>query len=227
MAGKLTKVNLNDYKPLRDVIFNTIREAIIVGELKPGERLMEVQLAEKMGVSRTPVREAIRKLELEGLVEMLPRKGAHVADLSVKDIMNVLEVRSTLDGLASTLSAERITDEELKELRHVQQQFANYVEKDNLQGIIKKDVEFHDIIYRSSRNDKLMQIINNLREQAQRFRVVYLKDYSNPKDINEEHAEIIEAIAARNVVAAQQAAQKHIKAQETAIIKSIKRNDLG
>jgi DNA-binding GntR family transcriptional regulator len=153
MAGKLTKVNLNDYKPLRDVIFNTIREAIIVGELKPGERLMEVQLAEKMGVSRTPVREAIRKLELEGLVEMLPRKGAHVADLSVKDIMNVLEVRSTLDGLASTLSAERITDEELKELRHVQQQFANYVEKDNLQGIIKKDVEFHDIIYRSSRND--------------------------------------------------------------------------
>lgn len=226
MAGKLTKVNLNDYKPLRDVIFNTIREAIIVGELKPGERLMEVQLAEKMGVSRTPVREAIRKLELEGLVEMLPRKGAHVADLSVKDIMNVLEVRSTLDGLASTLSAERITDEELKELKHVQQQFANYVEKDNLQGIIKKDVEFHDIIYRSSRNDKLMQIINNLREQAQRFRVVYLKDYSNPKDIIQEHDEIISAIAARNVEAAQLAAQKHIKAQETAIIKSIKRNEL-
>jgi len=95
MAGKLSKVNLNDYKPLRDVIFDTLREAIIVGELKPGQRLMEVQLAEKMGVSRTPVREAIRKLELEGLVEMLPRKGAHVADLSVKDIMDVLEVRAT------------------------------------------------------------------------------------------------------------------------------------
>jgi DNA-binding GntR family transcriptional regulator len=74
MAGKLTKVNLNDYKPLRDVIFDTLREAIIVGELKPGERLMEVQLAQKMGVSRTPVREAIRKLELEGLVEMLPER---------------------------------------------------------------------------------------------------------------------------------------------------------
>ena len=112
MAGKLSKVNLNDYKPLRDVIFDTLREAIIVGELKPGQRLMEVQLAEKMGVSRTPVREAIRKLELEGLVEMLPRKGAHVAELSVKDIMDVLEVRATLDGLATSLSATRITDDE-------------------------------------------------------------------------------------------------------------------
>ena len=64
MAGKLSKINLNDYKPLREVVFNTLKEAIISGELKPGERLMEVKLAEKMGVSRTPVREAIRKLEL-------------------------------------------------------------------------------------------------------------------------------------------------------------------
>jgi DNA-binding GntR family transcriptional regulator len=180
-----------------------------------------------MGVSRTPVREAIRKLELEGLVEMLPRKGAHVADLSVKDIMDVLEVRSTLDGLASALSAARITDEELKELKHVQSQFANYVEKDNFQGTVKKDVEFHDIIYRSCRNDKLIQIINNLREQAQRFRVVYLKDYSNPKDIVTEHAEIIEAITGRDAAAAQVTAQKHIKNQEVAIIKSIKKNQLG
>ncbi len=224
MAGKLSKVNLNDYKPLREVIFNTLREAIIVGELKPGERLMEVQLAEKMGVSRTPVREAIRKLELEGLVSMVPRKGAHVADLSVKDIMDVLEVRATLDGLATMLSANRITDEEFKELKHVHGQFANYVEKDNLQGSIKKDVEFHDIIYRSSRNDKLIQIANNLREQVQRFRVIYLKDYSSPKDIVREHAEIIDAILKKDPEASRRVAQKHIKNQEETIIKAIKRN---
>lgn len=224
MAGKLSKINLNDYKPLREVIFNTLREAIIVGELKPGERLMEVQLAEKMGVSRTPVREAIRKLELEGLVEMLPRKGAHVADLSVKDIMDVLEVRSTLDGLASSLSATRITEDEVKELKHVQGQFINYVEKDNLQGSIKKDVEFHDIIYRSSRNDKLIQITSNLREQIQRFRVIYIKDYSSTRELIREHAEIVDAIAGRDPEAAQRAAQKHIKNQEDAIIKAIKAN---
>ncbi len=226
MAGKLSKINLNDYKPLRELIFNTLREAIIVGELKPGERLMEVQLADKMGVSRTPVREAIRKLELEGLVEMLPRKGAHVADLSVKDIMDVLEVRSTLDGLASSLSAARITEEEVKELKHVQSQFINYVEKDNLQGSIKKDVEFHDIIYRSSRNDKLMQITSNLREQIQRFRVIYIKDYSSTRDLIKEHSEIFDAISGRDSEAARRAAQKHIKNQEDTIIKAIKASDM-
>jgi DNA-binding GntR family transcriptional regulator len=226
MTGKLSKVNLNDYKPLREVIFNTLRKAIIIGELKPGERLMEVQLAEKMGVSRTPVREAIRKLELEGLVDMLPRKGAHVADLSVKDIMDVLEVRSTLDGLASSLSALRITDEELKELKHVQSQFVNYVEKDNLQGSIKKDVEFHDIIYRSSRNEKLIQITNNLREQVHRFRVIYLKDYSSSRELIREHMDICEAIIGRDSEAAQKFAQKHIKNQEDTIIAAIKRSSI-
>lgn len=225
MAGKLSKVNLNDYKPLRDVIFDTLREAIIVGELKPGQRLMEVQLAEKMGVSRTPVREAIRKLELEGLVEMLPRKGAHVAELSVKDIMDVLEVRATLDGLATSLSATRITDDEKKELRHLLDQFINYVEKENLQGSIKKDVEFHDVIYRSSRNDKLIQISNNLREQIQRFRIVYIKDYSNSRELIREHTEIYEAIIAGNPETAMEAARRHIKNQEETIIRSLKRNE--
>ncbi len=226
MAGKLSKVNLNDYKPLREVIFNTLREAIIVGELRPGERLMEVQLADKMGVSRTPVREAIRKLELEGLVNMVPRKGAQVADLSVKDIMNVLEVRASLDGLATALSAQRITDDEIKELKHVLSQFINNVEKENLPGIIKKDVEFHDIIYRSSRNEKLIQISNNLREQVHRFRVIYLKDYISTKDIMNEHMEIYDAIASKDPQEALGLAQKHIKNQEVTIVNSIKKNNL-
>jgi len=226
MARKLSKMNLNDYKPLREVIFNTLREAIIVGELKPGERLMEVQLAEKMGVSRTPVREAIRKLELEGLVNMIPRKGAHVADLSVKDIIDVLEVRAALDGLATALAAEKITEQELKDLNNVQMQFINYVDKDNIQGAIKKDVEFHDIIYRCSRNDKLLQISSNLREQVQRFRVIYIKDYGNMRGIINEHAEIYEALVERDPEAARKAAQKHIYIQQQTIINSINKNKM-
>jgi len=222
MASKLSKVNLNDYKPLREVIFDTLREAIITGELKPGERLMEVKLAEKMGVSRTPVREAIRMLELEGLVDMLPRKGAHVAELSVKDIMDVLEVRAAMDSLATRLAAERITDDEIKELRQIQAQFINYVEKNNLQGSIKKDVEFHELIYRASRNDRLLQINNNLREQVQRFRVIYIKDYSSPKNLIKEHEDICDAISARNSDMAQECAKIHINNQEKVIIKAIK-----
>jgi DNA-binding GntR family transcriptional regulator len=226
MRKKLSRVNFNDYKPLREVIFSTLREAIIIGELKPGERLMEVHLAEKMGVSRTPVREAIRKLELEGLVDMIPRKGAHVADLSIKDIMDVLEVRASLDALATSLAAERIQDDELKELNNVQMQFANYVERDNLQGSIKKDVEFHDIIYNSSRNDKLIQISSNLREQVQRFRVIYLKDFSSSKTLIKEHMDIYDAIRGRLPETAQKVAHRHIKNQEDTIIKAIKKNDV-
>ena len=226
MAGKLGRVKLSDYKPLREVIFTTLREAIIMGELKPGERLMEVQLAQKMGVSRTPVREAIRKLELEGFVNMIPRKGAHVAKLSVKDIMDVLEVRASLDGLATSLAAERITEDELKELKHVQNQFDNYVEKDNLPGIIKKDVEFHDIIYNASKNDRLIQIVNNLREQVYRFRVIYLKDFSSTKEVIREHMEIYRAIMHKDPNAAREAAERHIRNQEIMITDAIKKNNL-
>lgn len=227
MSRKLAKINLNDYKPLREVIFTTLRDAIIVGELRPGERLMEVKLAEKMGVSRTPVREAIRKLELEGLVDMIPRKGAHVADLSVKDIVDVLEVRASLDGLAALLAAERITDEEIDELNHVNSQFLSFLQKENLQGSIKKDVEFHEIIYRSSRNEKLIQIVSNLREQVQRFRVIYLKDYVNPKELEKEHKDIIDAICSKDSDLSRRVAQNHIKSQQESIINAIKRSNLS
>lgn len=226
MAGKLGKVNLNDYKPLREVIFSTLREAIIMGELIPGQRLMEVQLAEKMGVSRTPVREAIRKLELEGLVVMIPRKGAHVAKLTEKDIIDVLEVRAALDSLATSLAAERITDDEIKTLKHVQAQFENYIIKDNLQGIIKKDIEFHECIYGAAKNDKLTQISNNLREQVYRFRVIYLKDYSSNDDLIKEHNNIYNAIVNRDVAMAVESAKQHIKIQESVIINAIKNSDL-
>ncbi|TYQ14811.1 UNVERIFIED_CONTAM: DNA-binding GntR family transcriptional regulator [Acetivibrio alkalicellulosi] len=222
MAGKLSKVNFNDYKPLREVIFNTLREAIIAGELKPGERLMEVKLADKMGVSRTPVREAIRKLELEGLVEMIPRKGAHVAELSVKNIMDVLEVRASLDGLATSLAADRISSEGIKDLEQVLMQFVSYAEKDNLQGTIKKDVEFHDLIYGASGNDKLIDITSKLREQVHRFRVIYLKDYSSHKDLIEEHKFIYLAISKRDRELAKEYAQKHINKQAEIIINALK-----
>ena len=110
-------VDMNEYLPLRDVVFNTLRKAILKGELKPGERLMEIALAERLGVSRTPVREAMRKLELEGLVVMIPRRGAQVANITEKDLNDVLEVRRALDALGAELACERITGEEIRELK--------------------------------------------------------------------------------------------------------------
>ena len=117
------KVNMNEYLPLRDVVFNTLRQAILRGELKPGERLMEIQLANKLGVSRTPIREAIRKLELEGLVLMIPRKGAEVAEITEKNMRDVLEVRKALEELAVQLACEKITAEEIEEMKKERRSF--------------------------------------------------------------------------------------------------------
>ena len=104
------EMQMDEYLPLRDVVFNTLRRAILKGELKPGERLMEITLGNQLGVSRTPIREAIRKLELEGLVVMAPRKGAKVASITERDLNDVLEVRKGMEVLAISLACERITE---------------------------------------------------------------------------------------------------------------------
>ena len=225
MPKKFTKVQFNDYKPLRDVIFDTIRQAITTGELKPGERLMEVTLARKMGVSRTPVREAIRRLELEGLIKMTPRRGAYVANLTIKDIIDVLEIRASLDSLATALSAKRATQNDVKELKQIHSQFEKVVKAENLQGSIKRDVEFHEVIYRSSGNEKLIRISNNLREQFHRFRVIFLKDLVSPKELIKEHLNILEAIEKKNSDLAAKQAKTHVENQKEVIIKAMKEKE--
>ena len=110
-------VSMDEFLPLRDVVFKTLRRGILTGELKPGERLMEIHLANRLGVSRTPIREAIRKLELEGLVTMIPRRGAEVANITEKNLKDVLEVRQALESLAIELACERITPENKEALR--------------------------------------------------------------------------------------------------------------
>ena len=121
------EVNMDEYLPLRDVVFKTLRQAILKGELEPGERLMEIQLAERLGVSRTPIREAIRKLELEGLVLMIPRKGAEVARISESNLRDVLEVRRSLEELAIDLACQRMTGEELDALRATEDAFVRAI----------------------------------------------------------------------------------------------------
>lgn len=143
--------NENDYLPLRDVVFNTLRTSILTGELKPGERLMEIHLADKLGVSRTPIREAIRKLELEGLVTMIPRRGAEVAQITEKNLRDVLEVRRALDALAVELACERITEDELAELKKACENFELETKRGNANQVAQADVELHDIILKAER----------------------------------------------------------------------------
>jgi len=224
---KLSPVKLESYKPLREIVFETMREAIIKGQLKPAERLMEVQLAEEMGVSRTPVREAIRKLELEGFVVMVPRKGAYVAGISTRDITEVFEIRAALESVASGLAAERITEEELEELERLLVKVAECAKKGDVDKVIKYDTDFHDCLYKASRNNRLVQIISNLREQIQRFRKTSLASPGRLKDTLKEHQRIVEAISERNVQLAHDLALEHIESAENSMLEALEKQGLA
>lgn len=216
------EVTMNEYLPLRDVVFNTLRQAILRGELKPGERLMEIQLANKLGVSRTPIREAIRKLELEGLVLMIPRKGAEVAEITEKSLRDVLEVRRALEELAVQLVCEKITQEQIEELKVAAKEFENTLKDGDITKIAEADVRFHDVIYMATDNQKLILLLNNLREQMYRFRVEYLKRKEVHPQLIAEHEEIIEMIEKREKGTAIKVVCEHIDNQVEAVIDIIR-----
>lgn len=209
------------YMPLRDLVFHTLRRAIMQGNLKPGERLMEIKLANRMGVSRTPIREAIRMLELEGLVVMIPRKGAQVAKITEKDLKDVLEVRMGLEQLAVKFATQRITDQQVEELFLASRQFEAAVQADDLTDIAEADVRFHELVYQATGNKRLIQLLNNLREQMYRYRIEYLKEPSIRESLIKEHDILCEKLKARDVEGAGAIMEAHIERQEESILNSL------
>lgn len=215
-------LDMDESLPLRDVVCNTLRRAILLGELKPGERLMEIHLADRLGVSRTPIREAIRRLELEGLVTMVPRKGAEVAQITEKSMKDVLEVRRALDALCAELACDRITAEELESLRLACENFETAVRTAGAKEIAHADVTLHDIIVRATGNQLLIQLVNNLSEQMYRYRFEYIKDTSQHETLVDEHRIIYQSILNKDKQTAAEAAKTHIDNQEKAIIRRIR-----
>lgn len=208
------QMDMDELLPLRDVVFNTLRQGILTGELKPGERLTEIHLAKRLGVSRTPIREAIRMLEQDGLVTMMPRKGAEVSRISGKDLQDVLDVRLVLDSLATRLACERITDEEKVALSKAAQGFVNATKTGDITRIAKADVEFHDVILKASDNKRLIQMVNNLAERIYRYRLEYIKDKKHHKQLIEEHEMILKYVLDGNCDKAIESAELHIVNQE-------------
>ena len=208
------EVTMNEYLPLRDVVFNTLRRAILRGELKPGERLMEIQLANKLGVSRTPIREAIRKLELEGLVLMIPRKGAEVAEITEKNLRDVLEVRCALEELAVQLACDRINQEEIHELHAAAARFEQMFDSDDITSIAQ--------IFQATDNERLIQLLNNLREQMYRYRIEYLKKKECYPQLIAEHEAIMQAIEGHDKAMATQITGQHINNQVDTVVGTLR-----
>ena len=217
----MLEIDQQEYTPLRDVVFNTLRQAIIKGDLKPGERLLEIQLADKLGVSRTPVREAIRKLELEGLVTMVPRRGTTVLGITKKHLKDVLEIRSALEELALELACRRITNEQYEELVRLEALLEAKQDSDNAFELSDIDEKFHEQIYQATNNPRLVQLLANLREQMYRFRLEYMKAKDKRPRLIQEHQQIIKALKNKDSKAGRKAIYDHIVNQANAILSTL------
>lgn len=216
------ELNMDAYLPLRDVVFQTLREAILKGDLKPGERLMELQLASKLGVSRTPIREAIRMLEQEGLAVTIPRRGAEVAKMTEKDMEDVLQIREVLDELAVSLACDKMTDEQIEELEQHMIDFEESVKSEDIRRLAQADVKFHDAIYRATDNTKLINMLSNLREQIYRYRVEYLKDEKAYPTLMQEHRIIVEALKCKDKDKVKSVMKIHVENQAEVVKKMIR-----
>ncbi|MBQ0107709.1 MAG: GntR family transcriptional regulator [Phascolarctobacterium sp.] len=218
---RLQPIDLNNHQPLREAVCNAIRDAINNGVLKPGDRLMEIQLAEELGISRTPVREAIRKLEMEGFVVMIPRRGTYVTDISLKDVTEIYEIRISLDMLAASLAAERINDDELEEMDRQLLLTSKYNIDTEMEKIVACDSVFHDVLYRAARNERLVSIINNLRDQLTNMRGRTMAQPGRLAETLTEHRILLDAIASRDPEAAAAAARSHIENAERTLMESL------
>ncbi len=209
---------IQSHRPLRELVYEELRNAIMNGDMKPGTRMMEIELADSMGVSRTPIREAIRKLEKEGLVTIEPRKGAYVSTITMQNIIDIIQVRGTLEGLAAEITATKISPEQVEELREISEAFNKALGEGDTKGMIASDTLFHQKIVEIADNQLLLKLIVDLQEVVLRFRYLYYKDFKRAEKMPPEHEAMWRAMAKGDKVEARAAANRHIQSLEEMVI---------
>jgi len=206
--NKLFKIN--DYELLSQKVYRILKRGIIVGDFKPGEKIFEVRISKQLGVSRTPIREALRELAAEGFVTISPNQGAVVNNASIEDIEEVLQIRSVLDGLAARLIVKVINEEEIEELEKCIEHMEYYYNKNDALAFIKMDAEFHELIYEICGSKRLINIHTNLNNIFHGFRVRTLIISNKLHIFLLEHKKIMEAIKMRKSVKAEMLSRRHV-----------------
>ena len=191
-------------------VFHAIRESILSGRYLPDEELKEKTIGEELGVSRTPVREALRQLELEGLVTIIPNKGAYVVGISQKDIRDIYEIRSRLEGLCAGWAAEHITGEQLDELEENIYLSDFHSRKENFEQVLELDNRFHEILYTASGSRELRHVLLDFHHYVERVRKLTLAVQERAINSNEEHRRIVEALKRRDAAEAERLAHTHV-----------------
>lgn len=201
---------VEDNYSLSSRVFHTIRENILSGKYATDEELKEKSIGEELGVSRTPVREALRQLELEGLVTIIPNKGAYVVGISQKDIKDIYEIRSRLEGLCARWAADHITKEDLDELEENIFLSDFHTSKGNFEQVLELDNRFHEILYTASESRELRHVLLDFHHYVQRVRKITLAVQERAVNSNEEHRKIVEALKLHDAELAERLANEHI-----------------
>jgi len=210
VEAHINSLRQGDYKTIRELLFKHLRHLIITGRFEKGQKLVEEELAEQFKVSRTPVREAIRKLEIEGLVQYQPRRGVIVTGFSAEDIDDIYATREVLEGLAARLAAAHATDEEIEELRRRLEQMNQAFAESDYERVARIHTRFDDLLYRIGRNRRLSAMLTQFSEYIEHGKLVSLTRSGRADEIRAEHEAMLKAIAARNPDAAERAARFHV-----------------
>lgn len=203
-------------EPIRELVYRHLRDRILAGHFEYGVRLIESELSQELGVSRTPVREALRKLELEGLVHYLSRRGVMVTNLALADMEDIYDLREVLEGLAARRAAERRTDAEATEIEALCQQMEQVHHTNDLDQVTAVHTRFNELLYRLSGNKRLCETLNRYNEYVAKSQYVSMTREGRAEEIMAEHRSIVGAIVARDPVTAEFAARQHIANARTA-----------
>lgn len=210
---------LQPEKPsLADQVYEQIRGHIVEGDLPPGTRLIEHRLTQSLGISRTPLREALRRLEQDGLIERLDGGGLRVTELTLAGLRELMGIRAVLEGYCARLAADRITDAELAELLTAHEEAAEAIAAQDIQRLVDANTRFHDGIDRASRSPRCIGMINDIRGWVLRFRADALSDESTRRRSFEEHAEILDALRRREPERVERLVRDHIGRVEESLV---------
>ena len=204
------KQEVSDKYSLRGRVFHRLREDILSGKYNENDELKEVTIGEELGVSRTPVREAFRQLELEGLIQIVPNKGAYVTGITEKDVKDIYMIRSLLEGLCARWATEHITDEQMEEMEENVYLAKFHAQKGHYEQLAALDNRFHEIMYEACDSKMLEHQLKDFHDYVLRVRKKTLANVNRGKKSNEEHEQIMEAIKAKDADRAEALANRHM-----------------
>lgn len=208
-------------KPLREVVYDSLKKSILHGKLKTGQRLIEETIAQQIGISRTPVREALYKLEQDDLVSRLPKGGFAVREFTRADVEEIFGIRIALESYAAYLASLNITPDKIAALEGKVSESENALKKGDDERMIRLHTEFHDLLYKSCKSKKLMEMIGNFRDYFFRYRAALLHAPNGYKTSMTDHRRMLEAMKKKNHREVERLVREHLEKGKEIVLKEI------